>query len=165
MVTVAYGINDIGWGMKADPEHKALYLEGIEKIVARCQERGIRVFICSPAITAETPDSAEKGFLQKMCDEGLEHAKRNGASTIDVLRTMREIQRRVVAANAKVPDAERQTKMHVADGVHLNEFGQFTMAFAILKGSALRPMSQQQNSTDWLLRWPRPQRVAFRTFG
>jgi hypothetical protein len=47
---------------------------------------------------------------------------------------MREVQRRVVATNAKVTDASKHTKLHVADGVHLNELGQFAMAFAILKG-------------------------------
>jgi lysophospholipase L1-like esterase len=29
VLTVAYGINDIGWGMKADAEHKQLYLDSI----------------------------------------------------------------------------------------------------------------------------------------
>src|SRR5262245_8767825 len=50
VVTVAFGINDIGWGMKADAEHKQRYLDGIRTLIARCEARGVRVFICSPAI-------------------------------------------------------------------------------------------------------------------
>jgi len=134
LVTVAYGVNDIGWGMKADEAHKKEYLDAIRELVDRCQKRGVRVFICSAAITAEDPDKAEKGFLQIMCDEGLALAKSRGAGAIDVQRTMRQTQRRVIAANAKQTDKAKQTRMHVDDGVHLNELGQMSMAFAILKG-------------------------------
>ena len=134
LVTVAYGVNDIGWGMKADAAHKQEYLDAIGELVERCQKRGVRVFICSAAITAEDPDKAEKGFLRKMCDEGMAVAKAKGAGAIDVQRSMREAQRRVLAANARQPDKSKQTRMHVEDGIHLNELGQMAMAFAILKG-------------------------------
>jgi len=133
VVTVAYGINDIGWGFKADEAHKKEYLEAIGEIAERCAKHGVRLFICSAAITSEDPDKAMQGFLQKMCDEGLALAKAKGAGTIDVQRSMREIQRRVLAANATKPDKEKQ-QLHVADGVHLNDLGQMAMAFAILKG-------------------------------
>jgi len=134
VVTVAYGVNDIGWGMKADDAHKRDYLDAIGEIVDRCQKRGVRVFICSAAITSEEPDKAENGFLQKMCDEGLARAKSGGAGIIDVQRTMRDVQRRVLAANARQPDKAKHARMHVEDGVHLNDLGQMAMAFAILKG-------------------------------
>ena len=133
VVTVAYGINDIGWGFKADEAHKKEYLEAIGEIAERCAKHGVRLFICSAAITSEDPDKAMQGFLQKMCDEGLALAKAKGAGTIDVQRSMREIQRRVLAANATKPDKEKQ-QLHVADGVHLNDLGQMAMAFAMLKG-------------------------------
>src|SRR5690349_17977349 len=66
VVTVAFGVNDIGWGMKANAESKQRYLDGVRTMVEQCRARKIRVFICSPAITAEAPDKAENGFLQKM---------------------------------------------------------------------------------------------------
>jgi lysophospholipase L1-like esterase len=134
LVTVAYGVNDIGWGMKADEAHRKDYLDAIGELVDRCKARGVRVFICSAAITAEDPDRAEKGFLQTMCDAGLEIARSKGAGAIDVQRAMREVQRRVLAANSKQPDPKKHERMHVDDGVHLNDLGQFAMAFAILKG-------------------------------
>ena len=40
-----------------------------------CKARGVRVFICSAAITAEDPDRSEHGFLQAMCDEGMAVAR------------------------------------------------------------------------------------------
>lgn len=134
VLTVAFGVNDIGWGMKADAEHKAAYLNSLRTLVERCKEQHIRVFICSPAITNETPDRAEKGFLQQMCDEGLALAKSLGAGTIDIQRSMREVQRRVLALNKNQKDVAKQTKLHVEDGVHLNDLGQLAMAVAILKG-------------------------------
>ncbi len=134
LLTVAYGVNDIGWGMRADETHKKEYLDAIGELIDRCQKHRVRVFICSAAITAENPDTAENGFLQKMCDEGMALAKAKGEGAIDVQRKMREAQRRVVAANAKEPDKSKQARMHVDDGVHLNDLGQFAMAWAILKG-------------------------------
>lgn len=134
VVTVAYGVNDIGWGLKADAEHKQAYLDGVRGIVEACKKRGVRVYVCSAAATAEDPDKAEHGFLQTMCDEGLALARSLGGKTIDVQRTMREIQKTVLAANAKVADKAKRDSLHAPDGVHLTDLGQLAMAFAILKG-------------------------------
>jgi len=134
VVTVAFGVNDIGWGTKADDEHKQRYLDGIRRIVTECQKRHVRVYICSPAVLHEDPDRAENGYLQKMADEGMALAKSMGAGTIDISRAMREIQRKVVAANAGEKESKNITRMHVEDGVHLNDLGQLAMAWAILKG-------------------------------
>ncbi len=134
VVTVAFGINDIGWGMKANEESKQRYLDGIRSIIEQCRVRKVRPIICSAAITAEAPDKAEHNFLQKMCDEGLALAKSLGAETVDIQRGMREVQRRVVAANEKEKDEKKQTRMHVADGIHLSELGHLAMAYALVKG-------------------------------
>ena len=134
VVTVALGVNDIGWGMKADAQHKQAYLDGLRTIIERCHARKVRVFICSPAITAERPEKAENGFLQKMADEGFALATSLGAGTIDLQRPMHEVQRRVVEANAKEHDSKKQTRLHAEDGVHLNDLGQLAMAYAMLKG-------------------------------
>ena len=134
VVTVAFGVNDIGWGTKADQEHKQKYLDGIRSIATECQKRGVRVFICSPAVLHEDPDKAENGFLQKMTDEGMALAKSLGAGTIDLSRGMREVQRKVVAANAQETDFKKFTRLHVEDGVHLNDLGQLAMAWAMLGG-------------------------------
>lgn len=134
VLTVAFGINDIGWGTKADDTHRQLYLDGIREIVTRSQKRGIRVYICSPAITAEAPDTAENGYLQRMVDDGLALARSLGAGTIDLSRGMREIQRRIVAANANERDPKKHTRLHVDDGVHLNDLGQLAMGYAMLRG-------------------------------
>src|SRR5262249_33001904 len=114
--------------------HKKLYLDGVRTLIERCKEKNVRVIVCSPAITAENPDTAEKGFLQKMADEGMGEAKSLACDTIDILRGMREIQRPVWKFNANEPDKTKHVTLHAADGVHLNDLGQLAMAFAILKG-------------------------------
>ena len=134
VLTVAYGTNDIGWGVYADDEHKQKYLDSIRSIVLECRKRKVRVFICSAAITAEDPDKAENGFLQAMCDEGMAIARELGENAIDVQRAMRTIQRRVLKENERIDDSARKISMHAADGVHLNQLGQLAMAYAILKG-------------------------------
>lgn len=134
VVTVAFGINDIGWGTKADAEHKKLYLDGIRSIIERCREHHVRPIICSPAITEGDPDKAEHEFLQTMTDEGLALAKSMGAETIDLQRGMREIQRRVIETNLGEKDPANRVHLHVKDGIHLEDLGQLAMAYAMLKG-------------------------------
>jgi lysophospholipase L1-like esterase len=134
VMLVALGVNDIGWGMKADAEHKKLYLVGIRTLISRCKEKNIRVIVCSPAITAENPETSEKGFLQKMADEGMAEAKSLDCDTIDILRGMREIQRAIWKFNAGEPDKAKHVTLHAPDSIHLNDLGQLAMAFAILKG-------------------------------
>ena len=133
VLTVAYGINDIGWGTKADEVHRKEHLDSLREIVRRCHERRVRVFVCSAAITAEGPDTAEKGFLQQMGDDALAQARAQGAGTIDVQRGMRAIQRRVLAAGASEKDERKRPRLHADDGVHLNDLGQMAMAVTILK--------------------------------
>ncbi|VTR96186.1 Lipolytic protein G-D-S-L family OS=Pedosphaera parvula (strain Ellin514) GN=Cflav_PD5311 PE=4 SV=1: Lipase_GDSL_2 [Gemmata massiliana] len=134
VVTVAYGINDIGWGTKADAEHRKAYLDGIRGIVEACKKREVRVYICSAAATAEDPAKSEAGYLQKMCDDGMELSRSLGGHAIDVQRAMRGIQKSIWAANAKVADKAKHDTLHAPDGVHLNDLGQLAMAYAILKG-------------------------------
>jgi lysophospholipase L1-like esterase len=134
VLTVAYGINDIGWGTKADEEHRRLYLDSIREIVTRCRQHHVRVFVCSAAITAENPDTAEKGFLTRMCDEGMALSRSLGEGAIDVQRGMREIQRRVLDANAAAKDEKDKTSLHAPDTIHLNDLGQLAMGFVIIKG-------------------------------
>src|SRR5438067_1906394 len=95
LLTVAYGVNDIGWGGKADAEHRQKYLDAIRGIVEQCKAHHVRVFICSAAITATDPDKSENDFLQQMCDEGMKISTLLGQGAIDVQRTMRQIQRRI----------------------------------------------------------------------
>jgi lysophospholipase L1-like esterase len=134
VVIVAYGINDIGWGTRADDEHRNLYLNSIRGIVDRCKERKARVFICSAAITAEDPSRSETGYLQKMCDEGMAIAREKGEASIDIQRSMRPILRKVLDAAKKEKNAKDKPTLHAADGIHLNDLGQLAMAFAIIKG-------------------------------
>ncbi len=134
VVIVAYGTNDIGWGLKADDEHRKIYLDAVRGIVTACKKRKIRVFLCSAAITGADPAKSEDSFLQKMCDEGMALARREGEQAIDVQRTMRTIQKRVWAYNEKLRPDQKKTTLHAADGVHLNDLGQLAMAYAILKG-------------------------------
>ena len=103
VLTVAYGVNDIGWGMKADEEHKQRYLKGIRTIVEQCRKRSVRVFICSAAVTGADPNKSENDFLEKMCDEGMRLSEELGGRLIDVRRTMRSIQKRVWAAANRPP--------------------------------------------------------------
>ncbi len=140
VLTVAYGVNDIGWGTRADAEHKQAYLDGVRGIVEKARTAGCRVYVCSAAVTRSDPDKEDRGFLQTMCDEGMALARELGEHSIDVQRSMREVQRRMIKANA-AEDAKRadgskkdEHTLHVADGVHLNDEGQLAMAFAILKG-------------------------------
>ena len=134
VLIVAFGVNDIGWGTKADDEHKKAYLDGIRGIVQACKKHEIRVYICSAAVTGDDPAKSENGYLQKMCDEGMELSRKLGGNAIDVQRSMRAVLKKVWAANVSRADKSKHDSLHTADGVHLNDLGHLAMAFAILKG-------------------------------
>ncbi len=74
--------------------------------------------------------------LQKMCDDGMKLARELGGESIDVQRTMREIQKKVWEANRNADASKPSEKhtLHAPDGVHLNDLGQLAMGYAILKG-------------------------------
>lgn len=134
VLIAAYGVNDIGWGMRADDAHKKKYLDGVRGIVEQCRRRHVSVFLCSAAVTAEDPAKSESGFLQKMCDQGMALSQSLGERSIDVQRSMREIQKRIVADLERRKDDKGKPSLHAPDGVHLTDLGQLAMAFAILKG-------------------------------
>jgi lysophospholipase L1-like esterase len=134
VLIVAYGINDIGWGVHADAAHQRAYLESIKGIVEACKKRGVRAYICSAAVTGADPAKSEDSILQKMCDEGMAVARTGGEHAIDVQRAMRAIQKKVWASNAQVKDESKKDTLHAPDGVHLNDLGQLAMGLAILKG-------------------------------
>ncbi len=134
VLLVMFGTNDIGWGVYAGDEHKQKFLNAIRTIVSACNERDVRVYVCSEPVTAADPHKSEESFLQKMCDEGMALSKSLGGEAIDVQRSMREIQKRVWASNEPIKDESKKNSMHVADAVHLNDLGQLAVAFAMLKG-------------------------------
>ncbi|SIO57989.1 Lysophospholipase L1 [Singulisphaera sp. GP187] len=134
VLIVAYGINDIGWGARADEAHKTAYLNAVRGIVERCKAKNVRVFIGSAAVTAADPDQSETDFLQRMCDEGMAISRSLGEGAIDLQRTMRSIQKQVKVANAHAKDEKEKQTLHAADGIHLNDLGQLAMAYAIIKG-------------------------------
>lgn len=134
ILTVCFGLNDIGWGLRADDEHKRRYLDSLKQIIDECRKRNVKVFICSSPVTSENPDKSETGYLQMMCDEAFTMARKQGAGTIDVQRSMREVQRRIRDVNKVIADESKQVKLHLADGVHLNDLGHLAMAYAFLKG-------------------------------
>ena len=83
-----------------------------------------------------------------MTDDGLALARSLGAQTCDLQRGMREVQRRILDANTREPDPKKHTKLHVEDGVHLNDLGQLTMAYAMIKGLGA-PADVSSASLDW----------------
>lgn len=131
VLIVAFGTNDIGWGVFADDKHKQAYLDAVRGIVEQCHDRGVRAYICSAAVTAMEPDKGEDSFLQQMCDEGMALARELGEHSIDVQRSMRSVQRRVIEYAAK---SKEKVTLHLPDGAHLTDLGQLAMAWAILKG-------------------------------
>lgn len=134
LVTVAFGINDIGWGTTADEEHRRRHLTAMRAIVKACVAQDIRVYVCSAAITGNNPDRGDSSFLQQMCDEAMQISRDNGGDSIDVQRGMRKIQRAAWEAAGDRSDEEKRRLLHTDDTIHLNELGQLAMAHAILKG-------------------------------
>src|SRR4029079_9664574 len=63
-----------------------------------------------------------------------EISKSMGEGAIDIQRGMREIAKRIKKSNANEKDEKKRETLHAADTIHLNELGQYAMAFAMIKG-------------------------------
>jgi lysophospholipase L1-like esterase len=139
VVFVLFGINDISWGNYAGPEFRKTFLDYTAKIVDACRKHHARVYVLSYPITdapagKKTNDpygrflkelsDTDQSFLQQLGDETMKLARDHGAQTIDIEREMRRIRRSLP------PD----TRLHLDDGVHLNELGSEVLAFALLEG-------------------------------
>ena len=130
LITVCYGINDIGWGMLADEEHYEKYMKSMEGIVSQCQEAGARVVVMSPCATQlGEPDKVESNPLNLMGRRVLAMAEERGAAGIDLYNAFTEIQ---VKIRRDGKDEEFQT--HAGDGIHLSDFGNLVFAYVLLKG-------------------------------
>ena len=139
VVFVLFGVNDISWGNYAGPQFQKTFLDYTAKIVDACRKRHVRVYVLSYPITAAPAgekvhdpylrflselSATDQSPLQKLSDEAMRLAREHGAQTIDVEREMRRVR-------ASLP---ADTRLHLDDGVHLNELGSELLAFAILKG-------------------------------
>jgi lysophospholipase L1-like esterase len=134
LVTVSFGINDLGWGQTADAEHHRRHVAAIRAIASACRKRGVRAVILSPPVITADPTKRYDDFLSRLGDDAMEAARAEGAATIDVHRAMRDIQRRIRTAEDGLRDETARTSLHAPDGIHLNDLGQLAMALAILKG-------------------------------
>ena len=139
VVFVLLGVNDIGWGNNTDPATRQAYLDYTLKIVQACLDRRVRVYVLSYPLTATAVGekasdpyhrflgeltATDRSLLQLLSDEAMNRTRALGAATIDIQREMRRI----------AATAPRGTRFHQDDGVHLNEFGNQVLAFAILRG-------------------------------
>lgn len=134
VVTVCFGLNDVGWGLTADDAHVKAYVEALRTIVREARKRGARTIYLTPPVTNEDPATSEKGLLAGLAERGSQAVRAAGGGVIDVQRGMREIQRRVWAYNRAQAEGKGKVALHLADGVHLSDLGQLALAFTLLQG-------------------------------
>lgn len=134
VVTVCFGLNDVGWGLKADDAHVKAYVEALQTIVREAKKRGARTIYLTPPVTNEDPVASEKGLLAGLAERGSKAVRAAGGDVIDVQRGLREIQKRIWSYNSTQAEEKGKVALHLADGVHLSDLGQLALAFTILQG-------------------------------
>lgn len=132
VVTVCFGINDIGWGTKASPENIQVYYDGMREITKRCQKAGARVFLLGPVATKLDPKAAnetDSGTLSQMSDNVMKIAKEEGATPIPLYSEFQKIEWAI-----RKTGREKDLPTHAPDGIHLAELGNLSVAYILLKG-------------------------------
>lgn len=133
VVTICYGINDIGWGTRATPENIQQYYNGMREITRRCQQAGARVFVLGPCATKlgenENPNEENKSPLAQMSAHVRKTAAGMGATPIDLYGEFRKIEW-VIRQSGR----EKDSQTHAPDGVHLSELGNLIFGYILLKG-------------------------------
>ena len=131
IVTVCFGVNDIGWGALATPERIERHYAGMKAIIEGCQKAGSRVIMLGPCPTRlphPIPANDDDTPLRTMSIYDRKMAEDMGAQTINLYDEFRAVQRSIRAAGK---DAASPT--HSGDGVHLETTGNFAAAHIILK--------------------------------
>ncbi len=70
VMIVALGVNDIGWGARADEEHKQRYLEGIKRLIQECHQRNIRAVSAPRPLPPSRPQRPRPAFSKAWPTKG-----------------------------------------------------------------------------------------------
>ncbi|MEI6072338.1 MAG: SGNH/GDSL hydrolase family protein [Verrucomicrobiae bacterium] len=134
VVTTCYGMNDGGY-CALKPETEARFREGVQLMIAKFQNAGVRRIVLGSPGAVDTDTFKRMTATPEIYNQTLgeltriarEIAEKNGVDFVDIHSLML-----VAMAKAK---AKYGKGYYVAgeDGVHASENGQFIMAYAFLK--------------------------------
>jgi len=131
VVTICYGVNDVGWGLYANEENIEKYVNSVRGMIEKCRKAGARVVVMTPCVTAlgEKHDPNQPEILREMGDRVLALAREMGERPVDLFAGMREIQFRIRDAGKL-----KEVPTHHSDSIHLADLGNLAFAFVLLKG-------------------------------
>lgn len=134
-VVIYIGINDVWHSTSNRGTSKEDYENGLNDLIARIQNAGAQVILCTPSVIGEKIDGSNS--LDKMLDEYCDISRKVAAEAkVDLL----DLRKLFLDHLKNENKANKPTKILTTDGVHLNPAGnrfvcQSVMDFAGVKAS------------------------------
>ncbi len=146
IVTISVGINDVWHRLEQphDPKVLEAYRKNLDRMVRMAQDAGARVFILSPTVIQEDPQSQGNQRLKMYIEAGQEVAREGKAEYVN----LHEMFLRVVRKNRELEqNGETKADNHLTtDGVHMTPVGDTLMAVGFLR--ALGVPDEKIGATD-----------------
>lgn len=138
-MTLSCGVNDVWHGARGVPLDQ--YKVNIAKIVAKCQDAGIKVMILTSTMIGEDQSNANNQKLKGYNDFLRTLAKEKQCLLADLNA---EMQAAIAASEDK-----KNGKLLTSDGVHMNPDGNKMMATGVLRAFGLNPEQLEKAQTSW----------------
>jgi lysophospholipase L1-like esterase len=129
VVFIYIGINDVWHSTRGRGTSKEIFEKGLRRMIARINEAGARVILCTPTVIGEKVDGGNK--LDAMLDEYSDISRKVAR---DTKSQMLDLRKQFVSHLAKVnKDANKSRGVLTRDTVHLNEPGNRFVAKRMLE--------------------------------
>ena len=165
LIVLHCGTNDVGWGKQGCtlPQYK----ENMGKILDRCAQEGIPVFLVTPTMHTEQAESKNNLLLKGYCEFLRETAKNRSLLLADWNARMHAV------LKSKKIDGDRMLVLTV-DKLHLNGYGNRYFAESMLAAAGVPEETIAQWEKEWdmlpamtvmLNVWHKPQyKISIRDF-
>jgi lysophospholipase L1-like esterase len=147
LVVIYIGINDVWHSLKGRGTSKSDYEQGLRRIIAKIQESGARVVLCTPSVIGERHDGANQ--LDVMLDEYADISR--GVAQITKAQLL-DLRRQFIAFLKKSNGKNADKNLLTSDGVHLNAAGNRFVADRMLEMLGVRGGDSVVTQPDRLLR-------------
>ena len=129
IVFIYIGINDVWHSTRGRGTPKDIYEKGLRRMIARINEAGGRVILCTPSVIGERIDGANK--LDAMLDEYSDISRKVARDTKSQMLDLRKQFVDYLAKENK--KANKNRGVLTRDGVHLNGPGNHFVAHRMLE--------------------------------
>lgn len=138
VVVIYIGINDVWHSLNGRGTTKDDFEAGLKRIIAKINEAGARVILCTPTVIGEKIDGSNK--LDEMLEEYCEISRKVAT---DTKSHMNDLRKQFIDHLKKANKSNADKGILTSDTVHLNQAGNQFLASSMLAALGVHPVKAQ----------------------